>query len=207
MPGSGTYRLRCLHGCLAGTTRSIGEGATVVGRASPRRIFVPGTGISRWHARFLLRDGRLTVEDCGSRVGTYVNGRAILRPVRLVPGDQVALGQHEFLILAGAPSEPTRAAVSSNTTAANTGCRFTRSDPPRAREHSVFGSLLPGAAVVMPALVMLALTGWSRLAAVDVTCGGLVPAGWVVQSRFVEVAPDRTTNLVVLVFRPGEDVP
>ena len=51
-------------------------------------------GVSRKHARIIMRDNRITVEDLNSANGTYVNGKhiGILNPTRLRDGDQLKLG-------------------------------------------------------------------------------------------------------------------
>lgn len=53
-----------------------------------------GLGVSRKHARVILRDNRITVEDLSSANGTYVNGKhiGILNPTRIRDGDQLKLG-------------------------------------------------------------------------------------------------------------------
>ncbi len=51
-------------------------------------------GVSRKHARVIMRDNRITVEDLNSANGTYVNGKHInaMTPTRLRDGDQIKLG-------------------------------------------------------------------------------------------------------------------
>lgn len=51
-------------------------------------------GVSRKHARIIMRDNRLTIEDIGSSNGTYVNGKhiGVLAPIRIHDGDQIRLG-------------------------------------------------------------------------------------------------------------------
>ncbi|GAB5493542.1 MAG: hypothetical protein Phog2KO_37570 [Phototrophicaceae bacterium] len=51
-------------------------------------------GVSRKHARIIMRDNRMTVEDLGSANGTYINGMniGVLLPTRLRDGDQLKLG-------------------------------------------------------------------------------------------------------------------
>jgi CheY-like chemotaxis protein len=51
-------------------------------------------GVSRKHARLIMRDNRLVIEDLGSSNGTYVNGQhiGVLTPVRVRDGDQLKLG-------------------------------------------------------------------------------------------------------------------
>jgi CheY-like chemotaxis protein len=51
-------------------------------------------GVSRKHARLIMRDNRLVIEDLGSSNGTYVNGQhiGVLTPVRVRDGDHLKLG-------------------------------------------------------------------------------------------------------------------
>lgn len=51
-------------------------------------------GVSRKHARIIMRDNRVTVEDLASANGTYINGKNIdvMVPMRLRDGDQLKLG-------------------------------------------------------------------------------------------------------------------
>lgn len=49
--------------------------------------------VSRQHARIVRQpDGRITIEDNGSRNGSYVNGRRISGVTELRPGDEIKLG-------------------------------------------------------------------------------------------------------------------
>jgi adenylate cyclase len=43
-----------------------------------------------------VSDAKVYITDCGSRNGTFVNGRRINVPVTLRPGDRVTIGNHEF---------------------------------------------------------------------------------------------------------------
>jgi CheY-like chemotaxis protein len=51
-------------------------------------------GVSRKHARLIMRDNRLVIEDLGSSNGTYVNGQhiGVLSPLRVRDGDHIKLG-------------------------------------------------------------------------------------------------------------------
>jgi CheY-like chemotaxis protein len=51
-------------------------------------------GVSRKHARLIMRDNRLVLEDLGSSNGTYINGQhiGVLSPVRVRDGDHIKLG-------------------------------------------------------------------------------------------------------------------
>src|SRR3954468_23351226 len=48
--------------------------------------------VSRKHAEFRLADGRCTVNDTGSRFGTFVNGERISGPMEVRVGSRVQLG-------------------------------------------------------------------------------------------------------------------
>ena len=51
-------------------------------------------GVSRKHARILMKDNRITVEDLQSANGTYINGKhiGVSQPALLRDGDQLKLG-------------------------------------------------------------------------------------------------------------------
>ena len=63
-----------------------------VGRAADADLVLADGLVSRRHARIGQSGAGATVEDLGSRNGTFVNGNQIHGPTRLVPGDQLQLG-------------------------------------------------------------------------------------------------------------------
>lgn len=71
----------------------------VVGRTADADIVIESTLVSRRHAALRLEDGELSVEDLGSRNGTYVNGRATEGRTPLGVGDKVLVGDHELAII------------------------------------------------------------------------------------------------------------
>lgn len=68
------------------------EGINVLGRAPEATIQIDSTGISRLHARVLVREGNATLEDLNSKNGTHVNGERISTPHVLSDGDEIRLG-------------------------------------------------------------------------------------------------------------------
>lgn len=65
--------------------------------------------VSRNHAQIRYEDGKIVIEDLGSRNGTYVNGVEIDEPTMLVPGDRVRLGREnnaEFVFDSGIAFRP-----------------------------------------------------------------------------------------------------
>jgi DNA-binding winged helix-turn-helix (wHTH) protein len=68
------------------------EGTNVIGRAADAAIQIDSPGISRYHARILVARDTVTLEDLGSKNGSYVNG-ALVTTRRLSDGDQIRLGE------------------------------------------------------------------------------------------------------------------
>ena len=62
-----------------------------VGSHRDNDLVLPVSGISRRHAVLRITDGQVTVEDRGSKNGTWINGRRIGR-AQLAKGDELSLG-------------------------------------------------------------------------------------------------------------------
>ena len=65
---------------------------TTIGRSSINDLALPDKSLSRQHVRIAQEGGVFTVEDLGSRNGTFVNGDRLLAPRVLREGDRIALG-------------------------------------------------------------------------------------------------------------------
>lgn len=70
----------------------LGEGVNLIGRGADASVWIDATGVSRHHARILIEGGDATLEDLGSKNGTYVAGERVTNPRRLKDGDQIRLG-------------------------------------------------------------------------------------------------------------------
>jgi len=72
----------------------------VLGRAEGSDILIPSRQVSRKHSRLYITEGRVYLEDLGSKNGTFLNGDRINDEVQLTDGDviQIALAQ-EFIFL------------------------------------------------------------------------------------------------------------
>jgi DNA-binding winged helix-turn-helix (wHTH) protein len=83
------------------------NGANLVGRDPEAAIPIDARGVSRHHARILVTGGDATIEDLGSKNGTYVNGRRITAPARLSEGDEIGLGAATVTFRTASLASPT----------------------------------------------------------------------------------------------------
>lgn len=69
------------------------------GRVEDASVSLPYSGVSRIHARATLNDqGRLTLRDCGSTNGTYIDGRSVGEGVVVRDGQRISLGSDTELL-------------------------------------------------------------------------------------------------------------
>ena len=62
---------------LAGDAAYTGRAEVSIGRSADRDIFVEDAGMSRLHASVRFKGTSITIEDRGSRNGTFVDGAAL----------------------------------------------------------------------------------------------------------------------------------
>jgi DNA-binding winged helix-turn-helix (wHTH) protein len=86
------------------------DGANVVGRAPDATIQIDSPGVSRYHARVLVSNGEATLEDLGSKNGTYVDGVRIAQPTRLQDASEIRIGALVMTFRVTAPMSPTETA-------------------------------------------------------------------------------------------------
>jgi DNA-binding winged helix-turn-helix (wHTH) protein len=70
----------------------LGEGENVVGRDPARAAVVDEPDVSRYHARIVIAGDSVTIEDLGSKNGTFVDGARIREKTNLAPGSEIGLG-------------------------------------------------------------------------------------------------------------------
>jgi DNA-binding winged helix-turn-helix (wHTH) protein len=68
------------------------EGDNIVGRGPDAAVWIEAPGVSRHHARIRLDGDEATLEDLGSKNGTYLRGRPVTAPSPLVDGDRIRIG-------------------------------------------------------------------------------------------------------------------
>ena len=86
-------------------------GTTLFGRGDECDVRVFSATVSRRHARICRREGAATLEDLGSRNGTYRGGQRVTSPVALADGDEIRLGAVELIFRTAATAARTTEAV------------------------------------------------------------------------------------------------
>jgi hypothetical protein len=96
-------------------TRSFGlqRGLNVLGRDEAANVRIDSAGVSRTHAAIVVRGEEASLEDRGSKNGTFVGDERIAAPRVLSGGDVIRLGsvRLSFLVRGGAESTMTEAIV------------------------------------------------------------------------------------------------
>ena len=92
-------RLKILTGPLSGQMIAIPSGKLLIGREDDCHLRSTCELVSRHHCVLLLDEYTLRIRDLGSRNGTFVNGRRIVRgELILLHGDVVSVGDLDFHI-------------------------------------------------------------------------------------------------------------
>src|SRR6478672_5262128 len=77
------------------------EDEYTIGRDVKNNIVIDLDNVSRRHARFLVQEGKVFVEDLQSTNGTYLNDEEVKQPTALRTGDLVKVGGSIFKFLTG----------------------------------------------------------------------------------------------------------
>lgn len=88
---TGGYQLVVVGPEENGRTFPLAEGRHVLGRGAEADVRLSLETISRRHAAFEVQGERITIEDLGSRVGTFVNGRRVTS-CNLPVGARIVIG-------------------------------------------------------------------------------------------------------------------
>ena len=90
--------LVAIEGPLKGKSYPLQEGdGNTIGRADDCDVTIPDNDVSRQHARVILHNAAVWVQDDNSRNGVFVNDkRVVRRPLELRPGGKVTIGLHVF---------------------------------------------------------------------------------------------------------------
>ena len=101
-PAEGSFEVSFVDHDGSSGSFTIGPGdVAVLGRGKKADVKVKHPTVSRAHARFEYRDGKVQVTDLNSSAGTYVHERKIRRQLA-EPGDPVRCGKLELTLSAAA---------------------------------------------------------------------------------------------------------
>jgi DNA-binding winged helix-turn-helix (wHTH) protein len=107
---AGGFGARRFAGSFVGREREhlVPEGESLVGRAETCDVRLHADGVSREHARLVAREGRVYLEDAGSKNGTWVNDARLAGRVELRDGDAVRFGSLRVVFRASSGRSSTR---------------------------------------------------------------------------------------------------
>ena len=71
---------------------ALSDGENILGRGADSLVWIDAQSVSRRHARLMVASGLATLEDLGSKNGTFVNGVRLIAPVALRDGDELRVG-------------------------------------------------------------------------------------------------------------------
>jgi DNA-binding winged helix-turn-helix (wHTH) protein len=71
---------------------ALADGENILGRGADSLVWIDAQSVSRRHARLMVASGLATLEDLGSKNGTFVNGIRLTAPVALRDGDELRVG-------------------------------------------------------------------------------------------------------------------
>lgn len=63
----------------------------LIGRGDTCHVQLDGQLVSREHARLVVRPDVVEYYDLGSRNGSFVNGKKVVRPLKLINGDRIKI--------------------------------------------------------------------------------------------------------------------
>lgn len=100
---------------IGGTEVGLSRGELLMGRSRSCQVIVDDMLVSRHHARLLVSQSALFVEDLGSTNGVIVNEAPIAGPTPLEDGDRIIVGTQEMVVRAVDDGTDTAAPASPRT--------------------------------------------------------------------------------------------
>ncbi|MEK7867161.1 MAG: FHA domain-containing protein, partial [Planctomycetota bacterium] len=82
----------------AGTRRSsyYNKAQVTIGKADDNDVVIVRPNVSRHHAKLVLKNGGMVVEDLNSTNGTLLNGERVIGSQPFGPDDEVRVGDFSF---------------------------------------------------------------------------------------------------------------
>lgn len=91
--------LNCIGGASKLGRKVVDRSPFLLGRDPASALSPPGDdSVSRKHCEIILGDGLLTIRDCGSKNGTFLNGVVIEAERTLQHGDRIGIGGYSFTV-------------------------------------------------------------------------------------------------------------
>jgi len=76
----------------AGREFSLSEGDNILGRDREAVAWIDVYSVSRHHAKIVISGDQASIEDLGSKNGTFVRGEEVKKPVPISDGDEIRIG-------------------------------------------------------------------------------------------------------------------
>ncbi len=92
------FQLNAASSALMGRSWVI-ENETLIGSSEQCQVQIRADGISQVHAKIVLEEGRIDIEDLDSATGTWLNGERVVK-ASLASGDEIRIGPHRLLVQA-----------------------------------------------------------------------------------------------------------
>ncbi len=86
------YKLTVIAGPNRGSTFSVSEGETGIGRQTGNVIVLASAKVSKRHASLYVQGSEVVVQDLGSSNGTFVNG-VLVKSRKVQAGDRISVGE------------------------------------------------------------------------------------------------------------------
>ncbi|MCM2257772.1 MAG: FHA domain-containing protein [Vicinamibacteria bacterium] len=90
--GDAVAALSCCGLEWAGHRLPLVEGENLIGRGDDCQVRIESTKVSRHHAKVVVAGGEATIEDLGSKNGTYLGTARVQAPARLATGAEILVG-------------------------------------------------------------------------------------------------------------------
>jgi EAL domain-containing protein (putative c-di-GMP-specific phosphodiesterase class I) len=120
------YLSECAHVTSAPRTIALSSFPFLIGRMPNSSFCLPVPNISKHHAKILIHNSRLCVQDLGSRNGTFVNERRITGIEPLQDGDLLQFAAEAFRLHREAPDEQQQTITQLPIVLAESLCQFDR---------------------------------------------------------------------------------
>jgi pSer/pThr/pTyr-binding forkhead associated (FHA) protein len=106
------FQLTMRSGPTPGKTFPLEKQEILLGRDLANDISISDPEVSRRHARFLMQEDNVIIEDLGSTNGTFLNGQRIASPQQLRAGDVITLGENIVMVFDKGNFDPDATVIS-----------------------------------------------------------------------------------------------